>query len=420
MNCFHQTRPAAVWVALLGVIFMGACSGPSSQTESHADEHEHGAAEEPERGPHGGRLLEEGDLAVELAIYETGVPPEYRAWVTRQGKPTPTDAVDLTVELKRLDGEKNVFTFAPAGDYLRGNGVVHEPHSFDVRVSLRMNGKSHEWAYASYEGRVTITAEAAAAAGVGTDIAGPRLISDVVPLYGRIAPNPNATRAVGARFAGTVRSVSVAVGDSVQAGATLASVESSDSLQVYAVTAPISGVVTERRINAGEQANDTPLFVIADLSQLWVELSVFPRDVPRLRTGQSVRIHAVDGKLQGVAEIARVSPAGVSAAQALKAWARLKNSGDWTAGQYVNADVLVGGAEVPLAIKRSALQSFRDFTVAFENIADTYEVRMLELGRSDGEYVEVLEGLKPGVRYVAENSYLIKADIEKSGASHDH
>ncbi len=44
----------------------------------------------------------------------------------------------------------------------------------------------------------------------------------------------------------------------------------------------------------------------------------------------------------------------------------------------------------------------------------------LELGRQDETWVEVLSGLKPGVQYVAENSYLIKADIEKSGASHEH
>ncbi|WP_448505453.1 hypothetical protein [Immundisolibacter sp.] len=75
---------------------------------------------------------------------------------------------------------------------------------------------------------------------------------------------------------------------------------------------------------------------------------------------------------------------------------------------------------MPLAVRSSGLQAFRDFTVVFARVGETYEVRMLERGRDDGEYVEVLGGLKPGTEYVAENSYLIKADIEKSGASHDH
>ena len=48
------------------------------------------------------------------------------------------------------------------------------------------------------------------------------------------------------------------------------------------------------------------------------------------------------------------------------------------------------------------------------------EVRMLELGPQSGDWVEVLGGLLPGTRYVTENSYLIKADVEKSAAAHDH
>ena len=67
-----------------------------------------------------------------------------------------------------------------------------------------------------------------------------------------------------------------------------------------------------------------------------------------------------------------------------------------------------------------SLQRFRDFTVVFAQFGDTYEVRMLELGQQDGEYVEVLGGIDPGTSYVVEQSFLIKADIEKSGASHDH
>jgi len=86
----------------------------------------------------------------------------------------------------------------------------------------------------------------------------------------------------------------------------------------------------------------------------------------------------------------------------------------------VSAEVIIAETPVPLAVKESGLQRFRDFTVVFAQVGDTYEVRMLELGKRDGEWAEVLGGLKPGTRYVAEQSYLIRADIEKSGASHDH
>ena len=83
-------------------------------------------------------------------------------------------------------------------------------------------------------------------------------------------------------------------------------------------------------------------------------------------------------------------------------------------------EAVVGAHSTPLAVRTQALQRFRDFTVVFARIENTYEVRMLELGRRSPEWTEVLGGLEPGEVYVSENAYLIRADIEKSGASHDH
>jgi cobalt-zinc-cadmium efflux system membrane fusion protein len=89
-------------------------------------------------------------------------------------------------------------------------------------------------------------------------------------------------------------------------------------------------------------------------------------------------------------------------------------------GTFVEAEVNVGEHEAPLAVNRTGLQTFRDFQVVYARVGDVYEVRMLELGREAGEWVEVLGGLEPGTEYVTVNSHLIKADIEKSGATHDH
>lgn len=365
-------------------------------------------------------MLRDGDLAVELAIFETGVPPEYRAWVSSKGKPVPPGQLQLTVRLTRLDGEQNTFSFQPVQDFLQGSGTVSEPHSFSVLVSARLADRTHEWRYDSFEGRVTIAAAAAQAAGIEVSRAGPATIREVLSLYGRVVLNPEAVREVSARFAGTVQSVAATPGERVRAGQVLARVESNDSLQVYSVTAPIAGTVTERRTNPGEAAGIAPLFVISDLGQAWVELSLFPQDVARVRVGQTVRIRAVEGESLGEARIARIAPAAAAGTQALRVWAKPGNGAQLVAGRFVNADVLVGGAEVPLAVRSAALQGFRDFTVVFIRIGDTYEVRMLDVGRSDGEFTEVLGGLKSGTEYVSANSYLIKADIEKSGASHDH
>lgn len=419
---------ALLLTLLAAGIGLAACGKPSSS--EHADAaahddhgHDHGQAEsaEPEKGPNKGRLLRDGDLVVELAIFEDGVPPEYHAWVTHNAQPVAPEAVKLSVELRRLDGEKNLFRFTPQEKFLRGDGVVTEPHSFDVSVVAEYAGSTHRWTYASYEGRVTIAQASAEGAGIVTAKAGPRRIHDVLPLYGRIGANPDAVREVSARYPGAIQSVAKSVGDAVKAGELLARVESNDSLQLYSVTAPISGTVTARSANPGEQAGAAPLFTLSDLSRVWAELSVFPRDLARIHIGQDVRLQAVDGERRVNGKIARIAPTSSDANGALKVWASLDtNPETWTPGLYVNAEVLVGGADVPLAVQASALQDFRDFNVVFAKVGETYEVRMLELGRRDGEYVEVLSGLTPGTEYVVGNSYLIKADIEKSGASHDH
>ena len=405
-------------VVLLATLLAGCGEGRHA---ADGTGHLHGAqdAVAPERGPHGGRLLRDGSFGVELAIVEDGVAPEYHAWITEDGQPAP--AATLAVELERLDGERQRFDFAAQGDHLRGDGVVAEPHSFTVRVRATHAGRTHEWQYDSFEGRTTLSAPRAQAAGVRVAAAGPRRIREVVPLYGRIVSDPEAVRDVAARFPGIVRSVERSIGETVKAGAVLARVESNDSLQVYSLTAPIAGTLTARRVQPGEHTGSGALFTITDLSRVLVELTVFPRDRARLQAGQELLVRAVDDDRQARARLLRIAPAGDQAGQALHAWARLEAAGDtWTPGLYVQAELLAGGVEVPLAVPRSALQTFRDFVVVFVRVGDIYEVRMPELGRSDREYVEVLGGLKPGAEVVVENSYLIKADIEKSGASHDH
>ncbi len=395
-------------------------STPDATAHAGADEHD-GEVMEAEEGPRGGRLLEDGDFTLEVTMFETGIPPEFRVYPMRDGKPLNPAEVQLTMELRRLGGAVDSIAFAPQTDFLRSTTSIYEPHSFAVRAVARLKGASHTWSYDSLEGRTTIAPEMAKDAGVETAIAGAGRIEERLSLYGTIQANPERIRAVSARFPGIVRSVRGNVGDPVKQGQQLATVESNESLQTYGVTAPIAGVITERHANPGEATDDEPLFQVADFSSVRAELNVFPRDRGRLKRGQAVRVKAADGAQEAAGTIDFVSPVGSGNNQTLKVRVLLDNrDGRWTPGQFVEGLVTVSATDVPVAIPRQALQTFRDWEVAFINVGDTYEIRPLELGRSDGEHVEVLDGLKPGDRYVTTNSYLIKADIEKSGASHDH
>lgn len=407
-------------IAVLTALLLAGCGGPSHEAPAGGEGGHEQAAERPPQGPNGGRLLSEGPFAIELAIFETGVPPEYHAWPTLDGKPLPLDAVELQVELHRLGNKIDRLSFAPRGDYLRSNGTVDEPHSFQVNVTAKHQGQTHQWSYDSFEGRTTISRDIAEAAGIKVETAGPATLVETIPLYGRIVAAESHRREIGARFPGVIRAVRKQQGDRVKVGDPLAVIESNESLQTYTVTSPIAGVIAQRDANEGEQTTDRILFTIVDPSVVWAELGLFQRDRTRVRPGATVLVKAADADAAIEGRVDRVD-VQAGANQMVTARVTLKNPrGDLLVGGFVTADVAVARHEVPLAVKRSGLQPFRDSTVVFERIGDTYEVRMLELGREHGEWVEVLGGLQPGAEYVVENSYLIKADVEKSGASHDH
>lgn len=413
MKIIHAACAAMLCLALP----LTACGqAPSSEAAE-----EEGAVAEYERGPHNGRMLRDGDFALEVTIFEDGVPPEYRIYAYRNDKPIPPEQVALTVTLRRLDGEVNRFRFRPENDYLRGDGQVTEPHSFDVAVVARENGRAHRWQYQSYEGRVTIPEVAARAAGIEVENVGPAQIGETLDLVGRVELDPSAKADVGAKFPGRVVSVSGNVGDRVGAGRVLARVESNESMQVYSVTAPISGVIVERRTNVGDVAGSEPLFVIADPSRTTAVFPVFPRDMEQVRAGQAVQLGLLEGNRTHASVIRDFQPSADAMTGALAARAALPNSdGFWRPGMSVRGQVTIDQRSVPLAVKTEALQAFRDFTVVFAKVGQTYEVRMLELGRKGPLWTEVIGGIKPGQAYVTKGSYVIKADIEKAGASHDH
>ncbi|MFT3931196.1 MAG: efflux RND transporter periplasmic adaptor subunit [Spongiibacteraceae bacterium] len=404
---------------ILSTVMLFAC-GEKNLATHEADEHSE-AATEYAKGPHRGRLLMDGDFGLEVTIFESGVPPEFHLYATQNGKSINPGDVKATIQLTRLGGKVSEFRFSPESDYLKSHMPVAEPHSFDVNISAEYAGKKHVWNYSSYEGRTTIASDMAAAAGVKTAVAGPGVLRETLSLYGSIRTDAQRVRSVNARFPGPIRQVHKQLGDSVKTGDVLATVESNESLQTYAITSPIAGIVTARHANAGETAASEPLFVISDYSRVWAEFNLFARDRSKVKIGQRVMVSATDGEQHAEGKVDFIAASDDARHQSLLVRVSLDNNTSlWTPGLYVNGIITIGEKNTALVVRNSGLQTFRDFTVVFAQVGDTYEVRMLELGASDGEYTEVLGGLDAGTTYVSENSYLIKADIEKSGASHDH
>jgi len=407
-----------IWMITV-VLLLSACGNENHNTQ-HAMHDDHNTEVKVEKGPHGGRLLHSDDFSLELSIFETGVPPEFRAWATDNGQLLSPDEVDLNIKLIRLGGKVDDINFKPQGDAMRGDTVIYEPHSFVVNINVIHNGKTYHWEYDNFEGRTKIEPKVAEALSVETSIAKPGTIKEIVSVYGKISSNTERVRKVSARFDGLIKSIKPSIGDTVQKGQVLARIESNESLKSYNIKAPISGVITQRNANSGEQTNGRNLFTIMDTSSVWANLSLFPADRKRISIGAPVKITTtINGQsFSGVIDRINVM---TETNQSIGARVVLDNKdGSLFPGTFVSADIEIANHVVDLVVKRDGLQAFRDFTVVYAKIGDEYEVRMLELGRQDNTWIEVLGGLEPNTRYVSANSYVIKADIEKSGASHDH
>jgi len=411
---------STAWV--LAAAWLTGCTGGAGDAPVAADSGGPAKTHDDEtpRGPRGGRLLRDGAFALEVGIDEGGGAPRFEAYAYRDGDPLPADGIDVMLVTTRLDGERERFELGVEEDALVSESLVPEPHSFEVAVTARADGSEHRWVFENVEGRTIIPADTAAASGITVAEAGPATIVEQVELTGTIQAVPSGMADVRARFPGVVREIRRDVGDLVAAGEVLAVVENNESLRDFEVVAPIDGTIVERIAQVGQVTDGETMFRLVNADRVWAQLDVFGGDVARIATGQRAALRTLDGHVAtGVVEW--LSPLVAHGSQSLRARVPLDNADRrLRPGQFVRASVVVAEADVPLAVDIAGLQRFREFDVVFERIGDAYEVRMLELGRRDDDFAEVLGGLRAGAEYVVGNSYLIKADIEKSGASHDH
>lgn len=508
---------AIATVLLVGVVLALAIvrtEKTSKGSESHAEEKER-TDEGVTKGPHGGRLLSDGDFQIELTIYERGVPPQFRAYAYEKGKPIDPSEVRLGVALHRLGGRVDEIRFQKEADFLRGDKTVEEPHSFDVKISAERKGQTHRWEYSQVEGRVTMAPEAARAAGIEIETAGPVRMKTLLDLPGEIGLNRNKVAHVVPRLSGVVTEVRKNLGERVKKGEVIAILESRElaeakteyiesvhrlefaqasfvreenlwkkkispeqdylasrheleeaeiarqsseqklfalglsqadlaslavepegavverevrapfnpkALTRYELKSPLDGMIIEKRISTGEAIKeDADIFVIADLSTVWGEMTIYPKDLRAVRLGQTVTVRSKELGVEATGKISFIGPLVGEQSRAASAHVDIPNpKGLWRPGLFVTVELAQEEIPTQVAVSSEAIQTFRDWNVVFVQYGDQFEARPLELGRSDGKWVEVLSGLSPGEKYAAKNSFVLKAELGKAGASHDH
>lgn len=343
------------------------------------------------------------------------------------------------------------------------------------------------------EGKIALSKEQIAAAGIVLKTAGPQQIRSGLQLPGEIRFNEDRTAHVVPQVAGTVESVSAKLGEKVRKGQVLAVINSSavseqrsellnaeqrlslarttyqrekhlweqkisaeqDYLQAqaalreaevavrnaqqklraigaagtssgnlnrYEIRAPFDGIVVEKHLGLGEAVReDANVFLISDLSSVWAEIIVSPKDLQVVRAGKKavVRATAFDASAEGT--ISHVGALIGEQSRTAKAHVVLPNAADlWRPGLFVNVEVVAGETAVPVAILADAIQTVEGKSVVFVRVADGFAAREVSLGRSDGQFVEITSGLDAGTDYAATGSFAIKAELGKGSAEHSH
>ena len=480
----------AIGALLLVTILAYAWQKTGNHAHDKVDEH-HGqkSVSETEKGIHGGRLFRAANFSLEVKIFEQGVEPQLRLYAFDNNQVIAPRDVQAQVLITRLDATQTL-NFRPEADYLLGDVIVYEPHSFAVQVKASYAGKNYVFDWQQEEGRLTLPTAALASSGIELLAVSPQTLTESLSLQGEVQIRPERDVAVLARVAGVVVSINKALGSSVKQGETLVVLESRELATLRAnlqsaqqrlmlaeeefehqdmllkqqvipvhehvtaktqlaqaqigvteaqtllknlgaeatggtrltVRAPINGVVVESKLAVGQAVNvDGLLARVADLSTLIAVVNVPETHINALRVGMNAQITAQQGQTVTQGKVSYLGAVLGEDTRSAPVFISLNNQAQqWRAGQLVQVEIAKNTVTVPMAIREDALQTFRDWQVVFVRVGEQFEVRPLELGRRANGYIEVLSGLQPNQVYGAGNSFLLKAELGKAGASHDH
>jgi cobalt-zinc-cadmium efflux system membrane fusion protein len=164
------------------------------------------------------------------------------------------------------------------------------------------------------------------------------------------------------------------------------------------------------------------LYTVADLSSVWVDFAVYPQHVGHIRRGQEVRVSSsANGGLQTMGRVDYVGPLLEQDTRMSYARVVLSNpTGDWLPGLYVSVTVTVDRARVAAAVPEEAIVRTADGPAVFRAEGGTFVLQPITTGRTDGMFTEVTQGVLPGDSIVVRNAFLVKAELGKSSAGHDH
>lgn len=259
-------------------------------------------------------------------------------------------------------------------------------------------------------------------AGIALDTARPGVLAEVLVLPGSVRHDPSRVSKVSARFPGVLRTWKPRAGDQVRQGDLLGTVESDVTLEPYELRAARGGTVVHLDASVGQALEAGRILAeVVDLDAVAIDLKAGGRDLSRVRQGQGVVVR-LDGRESGTkGRVASVLPGVDPATQTRTVRMVVANPRrEFAEGQFVQGLVEVGEVSAAVVVPRSSVQSSKGREVLYVREEDRFEERRVVLGRKDATRVEVLSGLRAGELVAAAGSFVVKADLGKSEAGHEH
>jgi cobalt-zinc-cadmium efflux system membrane fusion protein len=201
-----------------------------------------------------------------------------------------------------------------------------------------------------------------------------------------------------------------------------ASEVSGSALNQFTLRAPFDGIVVEKHLALGEAVkDDASIFTVSDLSTVWAEFVIAPKDLGSVRVGAPVAITSTAFDEQARGKVSFVGALIGEQTRTARARVTLANPGmGWRPGLFVTVALTAGEADVAVTVPADALQALRDQTVVFEAVDGGFRARPVKTGRTDGKRVEIVRGLAAGTPVAGTNTFLLKAELGKAGAEHQH
>jgi len=269
-------------------------------------------------------------------------------------------------------------------------------------------------------GKVRLAPEAIKEFGVIVDVAGPGTLHLKTTLPGEVQVNQDHLAHIMPRYPGLVIEVRKSVGDHVVKGDVLAVLEGNESLAMYELKSLMDGTIIERHITIGESLqNDDLVFTVADLRSVWIDLTVYHKDIATVRPGQEVLVRGGKHLPSAWGRISYVSPTVDAHTRTGHARVVLSNDdGAWKPGLFVSGRISLDQPQADVVVPKTALQTLDGEQVVFVQTADGFEPRPVEVGRRGGDDVEIRNGLRSGERYVSRGGFTIKAEMARGDLEH--